>query len=189
MAAAGPLRVLRRSELRALPLPTVGGSHPRGEGITLSVGKASSTLPTPASVCSRPSSLETETSDPGGWPENARGRSPGFTFYGEARGGRSEPAPLTWQPRPVRPAPSAPPSPRAPASSAPGVGAQGWESGVRGRGSAGALGVWCGLPGRRSGGGAQDGKPGACCGGQDVGLGAVSELRVPKENCLVCHIW
>lgn len=133
MAAAGPLRVLRRSELRALPLPTVGGSQ--GQGITLSVGKASSTLLPPASVCSSPSSLETETSSPGGRPEDTRGRCPGFTFYGEARGGRSEPAPLTWQPRPAPPCPR----PGRPPPSPPGVGAQGWESGVRGRGSAGAL--------------------------------------------------
>lgn len=97
--------VLRRSQVPALPLPTVGGSQ--RQGITLSVGKASSTLLLPASVCSRPSSSETETGSRGCQPEDARGRCPGFTFYGEARGGRSEPAPLTWLPcpRPGRPPP------------------------------------------------------------------------------------
>lgn len=184
MAAAGPLRVLRRSELRALPLPTVGGSHPRGEGITLSVGKASSTLPTPASVCSRPSSLETETSNPGGWPENARGRSPGFTFYGEARGGRSEPAPLTWQPRPVRPA-------LAPGARLlrPGCGSAGlgeWSAWAWERRSSRRLvrAAWTPKRGRSAGREAR-----GLLRWAGRGLGAVSELRVPKENCLVCHIW
>lgn len=60
---------------------------------------------------------------------------------------------------------------------------------MRGRGSAGALGVWClvraaGVPklGRSAGREARGLMRWA--GVQDVGLGAVSELRVQKENCL-----
>lgn len=156
--------VRQRRQVPALPLPTVGGSQ--RQGITLSVGKASSTLLPPACVCSRPSSSETETSSPGCQQEDARGLCPGFTFYGEApqQAERSGAADVT-----------ALPSPQAPASSAPGVGARGWESAVRGRGRAEATGVWCGRLGCRSAGGAGGCGRGARgeqwrAGHQDVGL-------------------
>lgn len=163
------------AQVPALPLPTVGGSQ--RQGITLSVGKASNTLLPPASVCSRPSSSETETSSPGCQPEDARGLCPGFTFYGEARGGRSEPAPLTWPPYPR---PGRPPPPRrvwergAGRARCAGVGAQ--EQPASGAGGWGAE--------ARAGLAVAAGETGASSGGQ-ASRTCVLALGEQKEN----NIW
>lgn len=153
----------------------MGGSQ--RQGITLSVGKASSTLLPPASVCSRPSSSETETNSPGCQAEDALGLCPGFTFYGEARGGRSEPAPLTWPPCPR---PGRPPPPRrvwerrAGRARCAGVGAQ--ELLVSGAGGWGAE--------ARVGLAVAAGEPRASSGGQ-AGRTWVLALGEQKEN----NVW